>query len=109
MNYTNNILKNTKHILIQSAYGSGAQLRETYKRLLGFVWYTYEDNPKASDYKLLNYELVYEAYGAFMAGSTLDDMLSNEIPYYYYFNYASDLAKSKGIKIHGEKDPNFNY
>lgn len=109
MNYTNNILKNAKHILIQSAYGSGAQLRETYKRLLGFVWYTYEDNPKASDYKLLNYELVYEAYGAFMAGSTLDDMLSNEIPYYYYFNYASDFAKSKGIKIHGEKDPNFNY
>ncbi len=107
MNYTNDILKNAKHILIQSALGGS--LRETYGRLLGFVWYTNEENPKASDYKLLNYELVYNGLGKFMTGSTLDEMISNEIPYYYYFNYANDYAVSKGLKMWGEKDPNFNY
>ncbi len=105
--YTNNILKKSKHILIQSALGGS--LRETYGRLLGFVWYTYEENPKASDYKLLNYELVYNGLGKFMTGSTLDEMISNEVPYYYYFNYANDYAVSKGLKMWGEIDPNFNY
>ena len=107
MNYTNDILKNSKHILIQSALGGS--LRETYGRLLGFVWYTNEENPKASDYRLLNYELVYNGLGKFMTGSTLDEMISNEIPYYFYFNYANDYAISKGLKMWGEIDSNFNY
>lgn len=107
MDYTNNILKNAKHILIQSALGG--TIRETYGRLLGFVWYTNEENPSISDYSLLNYELVMNGYGAFMMGTLLNDMVSNEIPYYHYFDIANEVAESQGIKIHGEKDPNYDY
>lgn len=107
MDYTNNILKNAKHILIQSALGG--QVRETYGRLLGFVWYTNEENPTINDYSLLNYELVLNGYGAFMMGTLLNDMVANEIPYYHYFDIANEIAESQGIKIHGEKDPNYNY
>ena len=107
MNFTNEKLKNAKHILIQSAL-SGS-LRETYGRLLGFVWYTNESNPKMDDYSLLNYELVLEGYGKFMTGTPLNDLVSNEVLYYHYFDIANEIAESKGLKIHGEKDPNFNY
>ena len=107
MNYTNGILKNAKHILIQSALGGS--VRETYGRLLGFVWYTNELNPTINDYSLLNYELVLNGYGKFMTGTLLNDMVSNEVLYYHYFDIASEIAKSKGLKIHGEKDPNYNY
>ncbi len=107
MNYTNEKLKNAKHILIQSAL-SGS-LRETYGRLLGFVWYTNEDNPTMNDYSLLNYELVLEGYAKFMTGTPLNDLVSNDVLYYHYFDIANEIAESKGIKIHGEKDPNFNY
>ncbi len=107
MNYTNGILKNAKHILIQSALGGS--VRETYGRLLGFVWYTNETNPAISDYSLLNYELVLNGYGKFMTGTLLNDMVSNEVLYYHYFDIANEVATSKGIKIHGEKDPNYNY
>lgn len=104
--YTYEKLKNAKHILIQSALGGS--IRDTYKRILGFVWYTNEENPSYSDYNLLNYELVKEGYGKYM-NATLDEMNYKNIPYTYYFNYANDLASSKGIKIWGEKDPNYNY
>lgn len=107
MNFTNNILKNAKHILIQSALGGS--IRETYGRLLGFVWYTNKENPSDNDYSLLNYELVLNGYGKFMMGSSLNEMISNEILYYHYFDVASETAKQKGLKIHGEKDPNYKY
>ena len=107
MNYTNDILKNAKHILIQSALGGS--VRETYGRLLGFVWYTNETNPTINDYSLLNYELVLNGYGKFMTGTLLNDMVSNDVLYYHYFDIANEVATSKGIKIHGEKDPNYNY
>lgn len=106
-NYTNNILGNAKHILIQSALGGS--LRETYGRLLGFVWYTNVESPDFFDYKLLNYELVLNGYAKFMSGSILNEMLSNEVLYYHYFDIANEIAASKGIKIHGEIDPNYNY
>ncbi len=104
--YTNNLLENSKHILIQSALGGG--LRDTYKRLLGFVWYTNVENPKDEDYNLLNYELVFNGYGRYMT-TTLNEMVYKDIPYTYYFNYANNLAKSKGLKIWGETDPNYKY
>lgn len=107
MNYTNDILKKAKHILIQSALGGS--VRETYGRLLGFVWYTNETNPTINDYSLLNYELVLNGYGKFMTGTLLNDMVSNEVLYYHYFDIANEVSTSKGIKIHGEKDPNYNY
>ena len=48
-------------------------------------------------------------YAKVMSGSILNEMLSNEVLYYHYFDIANEIAASKGIKIHGEIDPNYNY
>ena len=53
--YNNNILTNAKHILVQT--NKDYALRETYGRLLGYVWYTNIENPTLNDYRMLNYEL----------------------------------------------------
>ena len=104
--FTNSRLKNAKSIVIQSALGG--QLRETYGRLLGFVWYSNVENPTYSDYTLLNYELAINGLCEVNISSDLDLLVSSEIPYHYYFKFALEYAKSKGLKMWGEKDPKFN-
>lgn len=105
--FTNTRLENAKHILVQSALGGS--LHETYGRMLGFIWYTNEENPSLSDYHLVNYEVVLAGLAAFDTHSTLDEMYSNDILYFSYLEYANNLADSEGLKMHGEKDPDFNY
>lgn len=103
--FTNTRLKNAKHILVQSALGGS--LHETYGRNLGFIWYTNEENPTLSDYRLVNYEVVLAGLASFDTHSTLDEMYTGDILYYSYLEFAYNKAKSEGIKIHGETDPDF--
>ncbi len=105
--YNNEKLSNAKHILVQSNKGFG--LRETYGRLLGYVWYTNEENPSLSDYKLLNHELVIEGLARFDTNDKYETMYTNDVLYYEYFNYAYNYALENKLKLYGDdEDPNFN-
>ena len=105
--YNNKVLRNAKKILVQSVKGYG--FRETYGRLLGFVWYSNVENPTLSDYKLLNVEMVVEGYAYFGGSGPLKQLYSDNIYYNTYFEYAYLYAQNSQIRIHGEKDPDYNY
>ena len=105
--YNNEVLKNAKSILVQSVKGYG--FREVYGRLLGFVWYSNKTNPELSDYKLLNYEMVYEGYASFGDDDKVKELYSNNIYYHTFFEYANIRAQKLGLKIYGETDPNYDY
>jgi endonuclease YncB( thermonuclease family) len=105
--YNNQILRGAKKILVQSVLGYG--FRETYGRLLGFVWYSNVENPTLSDYKLLNVEMVKEGYAYFGGSDPLKQLYSENIYYNTYFEYAYLYAQNSKIRIHGEIDPDFDY
>lgn len=105
--FTNSRITNAKHVLLQSA--EGGSIRETYGRLLGFVWYTNVENPKPSDYILVNNEIVRAGFAAFDLRNRLELMNSNDILYYSYLNHSYELAVKEKIKMWGEKDPDFDY
>lgn len=106
--WNNAILRSAKHILIQSV--RDGYLTETYGRMLGFVWYATVDDPAPSDYRNLNFETVLNGYSkvAFSDAAT-DRMMSDGLSYYAYFVDAHEGAAEAGIKVHGERDPNFDY
>ena len=88
----------------------GGYLTETYGRLLGYVWYTLEENPTPSDYHNLNFETILNGYSNVAFSSVASDtMKSDGVSYYSYFLDADHGAEEQGIKIHGEKDPDFDY
>ena len=106
--WNNDTLRSAKHILIQSV--KGGYLTETYGRLLGYVWYTLEENPTPSDYRNLNFETILNGYSNVAFSSVASDtMKSDGVSYYSYFLDADHGAEEQGIKIHGEKDPDFDY
>ena len=105
--YNNDVLKGAKKILVQSVKGYG--FRENYGRLLGYVWYSTKTNPELSDYRLLNLEMVREGYAYYGESGPLKELFSDNIYYTTYFNYVYLYAQKSGIRIHGEKDPNFDY
>ena len=76
---------------------------------MGYVWYTTKSNPQLSDYRLLNLEMVREGYAYYGESGPLKELYSNDIYYTTYFNYVYLYAQKSGIRIHGEKDPNFDY
>ena len=104
----NNVrLKNATKIIVQS--NKGYSTRDTYGRTLGYVWYTDVKNPKISDFKLLNFEIVLAGLARATFRERYETMYSNDILYSDYIKYGYQLAIEKGIKIHGEIDPEFNY
>lgn len=105
--YNNDILKNAKHILVQSARFSA--LHETYGRYLACIWYTNEENPTLDDYILLNYQIAYNGYSQQANSGSYDEMVSNDMYYSYYFEVAFNRARSLGLKVFGEIDPDFDY
>ena len=105
--YNNDILKNAKHIIIQSARHSA--LHETYGRYLGCVWYTNEENPTLDDYILLNYQIAYNGYSEQANSGSYNEMISNDMYYSYYFEVAFNRARDLGLKVFGEIDPDFDY
>ncbi len=105
--YNNERLNKAKHILVQSNKGFG--LRETYGRLLGYVWYTEKENPTLSDYKLLNHEMVINGLARFDSRDKYASMYTGDVLYYEYFMYAYEYASQNKIKLFGnDDDPNFN-
>lgn len=106
--FTNSKLRSARHILVQSV--RNAPLTETYGRLLCFVWYSVLSSPKASDYRLLNHEIVKEGYSKIaFSGITTSLMMSDGLSYFAYLLDANFLAEKLGLKVHGEKDPGFSY
>lgn len=105
--YVVNALKNAKHILLQSPLGSS--LHDTYKRILGLVWYTNKENPTPKDYNLLNYEVVKECYSRLQGGDELVNLTYKGIPYHYYLEDIDAKNTISGKRVYGEKDPDYNY
>ena len=105
--WNNEQLKKAKHILVQSVL-DGA-LTETYGRLLGFVWISDKDDPSPADYRNLNYMTVLNGYSKLAFYSSTCAMKSGDITYNSYFKNANAYGQKMGIKVFGEKDPNFNY
>ena len=95
-NYTNEQLKNATKIQVQSVYEG--EIYETYGRILGWVWV---------DGELLNFKIVKEGYSEVQFGeskATYKGILYTE------FLYQAELyAKRNKLKMHGEKDPTWDY
>lgn len=108
--YNNDILKRAKAFAIQSV--PNYSLRDTYGRLLGYVWISFQENPQPEDFILLNYLIVKEGYSTlrFINGRQQDDKTRYQgISYTNYMRNAEILAQINKIKVHGEVDPNFDY
>lgn len=108
--FNNQVINNAKSFAIQTS--KGGSYRDSYGRLLGYVWYSNLTNPSPSDYMCLNFEMVREAY----AFTYFDDVANNRYTMFYksvaYTNIMRNAelrAKNNGWKIHGETDPDFHY
>ena len=86
--FTKEKLNNAKHIVLEA---EGART-ETYGRYLAFVWI---------DGKLLNLEIVQEAYSS--------STLSSKSKYFQVMVETMMQAKKTGRRVYGERDRNFNY
>lgn len=96
--YTKNIVKNCKSLVITTDEGPGSMSKDTYDRYLAWVWYKMDD---ASEYKLLNLELVQIGYSK-GKNSGVKNYTQELID-------AADQARKQGIKVWGETDPNYCY
>lgn len=95
-NFTKNIVKNCTSLVITS--DGGPAERDTYERYLAWVWY---QPAEGQDYRLLNLELVQEGYSRGKNAGVKN--------YYDELVSAADQARKQGIKVWGEKDPNYSY
>ena len=101
--FTNNIINTAKHFVVQSI--EGYNLNETYGRLLGYVWVSFEDNPAPEDYFLLNHYILQNGFarvGRIERGSYNDLMLYNGISYVEYFYDAQQYAIANKLHIYEE-------
>lgn len=111
-NFNKRILKNAKHVLVQSSSsaltgGEAPADLDVYGRSLAYVWYSNEEgtNPSKESFRNLNLELVYAGYSIFSAAaSTMDP------DFYAAFEQANAIAKAyKKGAYSDEKDPNYYY
>lgn len=106
--FNNEKLRNASSIIIQS--NRNASLRETYGRLLGYIWYASVANPTLADYRLLNYDMIINGYSKLLTSNKYSDMYdSKDILYYDFMSYANDYASSLGIGVFGQVDPHYDY
>ena len=101
--FTNNIINTAKHFVVQSI--EGYNLTETYGRLLGYVWVSFENNPEPGDYFLLNHYILQNGFarvGRIERGSYNDLMLYNGISYVEYFYDAQQYAIANKLHIYEE-------
>ena len=96
-NYNNEVLKNAKHILVQT--NKDYALRETYGRLLGYVWYTNIENPTLNDYRMLNYELLVNGYCRSDSRTKYENMSYLDMYYTNYFDYAYEYASNLRLGV----------
>ncbi len=105
--YTGNLLTKAKRIRLQSL--PNVSITETYGRLLLYVWASNENSGDDSFY-MVNHQIVLEGYSSVaFSGDTSSKMLYKGISYYQFLVDAQNKAVKEGLKIHGEKDPNYDY
>ncbi len=105
--FTNGLLTKAKRIRLQSL--PGVSITETYGRLLLYVWASNEDSGDSSFY-MVNHQIVLNGFSnVAFSGDTSSKMLYKGISYYQYMIDAQNKATKEGLRIHGQKDPNFNY
>ena len=95
--FNNERLKKATLIVVQSA--KDESLKDTYGRTLGFVWYTDKENPKISDLKLLNFELVKEGLAKLSDGD-YKTLFDKDVLYQDYFKYAKTKAEKERKNIY---------
>lgn len=95
--YTKTQLSRASEIYVQSV--KEGSIYETYDRLLGWVWI---------DGELLNFKIVKEGYSEVRFGS-VNTMSYKGVTYTNFLYNAQLYAKRNGLKIHGEKDPTWDY
>ena len=105
-NYTNSILNEAKSFAVSTS--KNHELRETFGRLMCYVWISYKTNPQPSDYLLLNLLVVKEGFSKYNMVSNDENEYQN-ILFSSYLRNAELYAMSLGKHIHGEIDPDFNY
>ena len=74
-------------------------LRETYGRLLGYVWYTNIENPTLNDYRMLNYELLVNGYCRYDSRTKYENMSYLDMYYTNYFDYAYEYASNLRLGV----------
>ena len=95
-NFTNSELQKASLIRIQSVLNGS--IFETFGRMLGWIWV---------DDELLNFKLVKEGYSEVQFGES--DSSYKGILYTDFLYHAELYAKRNKLKLHGEKDPTWNY
>ena len=99
--FTNSILAKCKHFLVQSV--DGGPLTETYGRALGYLWVTYESNPKITDYFLMNHLIIQNGYSNpahVTRNGICNNMLYKGISYIEYLYDANQYAIKEHLNIH---------
>lgn len=106
--FTNNILANSQSFAISSA--KNYTIRETYGRLLAYVWVSDKNNPQPEDFTCLNFLIIKEGFSTF---NMLNNSRNSETFFYKnigmcdYMRNAESLAILLGKHVHGEQDPAF--
>ena len=99
--YTQNVLNSATSIVLENDISVWGQMDNNGYRYLGFIWYKTAGD---TEYKNLNLELVEKGYSR---NQLFDD--SSLCPYRTTFEAADNAARSKGLRVHGEIDPNYDY
>lgn len=95
--YTKSRLSSAGRIRVQSV--EDGSVKETFDRMLGWVW---------ADDHLLNFDIVKRGYSN-VAFSAVDIMTYKDVSYTNFLYHAQLYAQKRGLGIHGEVDPNWDY
>ena len=99
--FTNNLLRKAKRYVVQSV--NGYSFRETYGRMLGYVWISNVDNPKPEDYQLLNYLIIKNGFSrpAFISrDANYNSLMTYEgVSFIEYLYYAETYASIHELNI----------
>ncbi len=105
--YTNYLLTAAKRIRVQSL--PNVSITETYGRLLLYVWASDEESDDDSFY-MVNHSIVLNGFSRVaFSGDTSSKMFYKGISYYQFLVDADNKAEKEGLRVHGQKDPNYNY
>lgn len=98
--YTKSKLENAYEIVIESdVVGQAPVLDSTGERYLAYVWYR---PSRDSEFRNLNLELIEQCYTYFIG-------LEDNLKYGETFKKAFLAVYPKGLRVFGEKDPDFDY
>ncbi len=100
--FTRDKTKNAKLIVLENDVDVFGRMDNNNVRYLGFVWYSMDGKPE--NLRCLNLELVELGYSLNQLAKD-----STLCPYRELFAAAEKHARSLNLKIHGEKDPTFDY